>query len=97
MDEQAAGTDPRQADTDGDGLTDGDEVRVYGTDPTRADTDADGLTDGEEVRQHGTDPLDPDSDGDGVRDGSEVAAGSAPRDPQRVPTTLVVRHQRAAQ
>ena len=89
VDEQEAGTDPRQADTDGDGLSDGDEVTRYDTDPTRADTDADGLTDGEEIRQHGTDPLAPDSDGDGVRDGSEVAAGSAPRDPQRVPTTLV--------
>jgi hypothetical protein len=55
----------------------------------RADTDGDGLTDREEVLLYGTDPLDPDSDGDGIRDGSEVAAGSAPLDPQRVPTTLL--------
>jgi hypothetical protein len=87
--EQAAGTNPRQADTDGDGLTDGDEVRLYGTDPTRADTDGDGLTDREEVLLYRTDPLDLDSDGDGSGDGSEVAAGSDPRDPQRVPTTLL--------
>ena len=89
VEEQAAGTDPRQPDTDGDGLTDGDEVRVYGTDPTRADTDGDGLTDGEEVRLYGTNPLDPDSDGDGVRDGIEVAAGSDPRDPRSVPTAVL--------
>ena len=89
LEEQAAGTDPRRADSDADGLPDGDEVRVYGTDPTRADTDGDGLTDGEEVRLYGTDPRDPDSDGDSVRDGIEVAAGSAPLDPQRVPTAVL--------
>ena len=53
-DEAARGTDPRNPDLDGDGLTDGEEVHVYGTDPTRADTDGDGLTDGEEVRLYGT-------------------------------------------
>jgi hypothetical protein len=83
------GTDPRNPDTDGDGLTDGDEVRVYGTDPTRADTDGDGLTDSEEVRRYGTNPLDPDSDGDGFPDGIEVAAGSDPRDPRSVPTAVL--------
>ncbi|WP_422862063.1 Calx-beta domain-containing protein [Flagellimonas sp. W118] len=35
-------------DTDGDGLTDGEEMDL-GTDPNLADTDGDGLTDGEEV------------------------------------------------
>jgi parallel beta-helix repeat protein len=72
-----------------DGLTDGDEVRVYGTDPTRADTDGDGLTDGEEVLVYGTDPHNPDSDEDGVPDGIEVAAGSDPRDPRSVPTAVL--------
>jgi hypothetical protein len=37
------GTDPVDADTDGDGLTDGDEVEHVGTDPTNADTDGDGI------------------------------------------------------
>lgn len=83
------GTDPRQADSDSDGLTDGDEIRVYGTDPTRADSDGDGLTDGDEVLLYGTDPLDPDSDGDGVRDGIEVVSSSDPLDAQRVPATLL--------
>jgi hypothetical protein len=43
-------TDPQEADTDGDGVSDGDEVlgRVRGwrTDPTSADTDGDGVGDG---------------------------------------------------
>src|SRR5262249_25884554 len=41
-------SDPTKADTDGDGLSDGQE-RALGTDPTAADTDADGLTDKAEV------------------------------------------------
>jgi hypothetical protein len=47
-------------DTDGDGLTDEEELTVYGTDPTRADTDGDGIPDGVEQSQ-GSDPADPDS------------------------------------
>jgi hypothetical protein len=43
------GTDPNDPDTDGDGLTDGDEVNTHGTDPNNQDTDGDGLTDKEEV------------------------------------------------
>ena len=33
------GTDPDNPDTDGDGLSDGDEVHTYDTDPTAADSD----------------------------------------------------------
>ncbi|NHJ85828.1 MAG: hypothetical protein FK734_10225 [Asgard group archaeon] len=53
---ELAGFDMDQ-DTDGDGLTDKDEVEIYGTDPEVADTDGDGWTDSEEIDQ-GTDPLD---------------------------------------
>lgn len=59
-DEQALGTDPLKWDTDGDGLSDGDEVHVYGTDPLKWDTDGDGMSDGDEIRA-GTLPLDPES------------------------------------
>lgn len=58
-------------DTDGDGLTDSDEINIYGTNPFLADSDDDGLPDGREVTS-GTDPLDPDSDDDGAEDGEEV-------------------------
>ena len=37
------------ADSDGDKLSDYDEVKTYGTDPLNPDTDADGYLDGEEV------------------------------------------------
>lgn len=75
------------ADSDGDGLDDGEEVYVYTTDPFEADTDFDGLEDGYEVHTvYGdpyfqpdrpmssvyTDPKDPDTDGDGLKDGPEV-------------------------
>jgi hypothetical protein len=54
------GTDPHKADTDGDGLSDGDEVNIYHTNPLLFDTDGDGISDGLEV-QSGSDPLDPNS------------------------------------
>lgn len=69
------------ADSDGDGLSDLDEVDTYKTNPGKPDTDGDGLTDGDEVHLYGTDPNKPDSDGDGQSDGEEVAHGSDPRDP----------------
>ncbi|MBI4728405.1 MAG: PQQ-binding-like beta-propeller repeat protein [Acidobacteria bacterium] len=59
-------------DTDGDGLTDWQEVNFYGTDPLNPDSDDDGLSDGDEVNVHGTDPTDPDTDDDGLSDGAEA-------------------------
>jgi hypothetical protein len=50
------GTDPHNADTDGDGLRDGDEVNIYHTNPLVPDTDGDGVPDGVEIA-NGTDPL----------------------------------------
>ncbi|MCB0974708.1 MAG: DUF11 domain-containing protein [Actinobacteria bacterium] len=70
--EGVLGTNPNDADTDNDGLTDGDEVLVHGTNPTNPDTDGDGLTDGQEVNTTGTDPTLADTDGDGLTDGQEL-------------------------
>jgi len=50
------GTDPHNPDTDGDGLSDGDEVNLYHTNPLVADSDGDGIPDGVEITT-GTDPL----------------------------------------
>ncbi len=45
----------KNKDTDGDGLSDWDEIHIYHTSPYLADTDGDGIPDGVEVR-NGTDP-----------------------------------------
>ena len=82
------GTDPDLADTDGDGLCDGDDdvLNVCDdgeTDPLDAcapdlaagtcDEDGDGF-DNEDEDTAGTDPEDPDTDGDGVCDGPKAVA-----------------------
>lgn len=53
----AIGMNPndKTTDTDGDGLSDWDEVHIYHTSPYLADTDGDGIPDGVEVK-NGTDP-----------------------------------------
>ncbi|MBQ7667529.1 MAG: OmpA family protein [Kiritimatiellae bacterium] len=71
-DDPVVAADPRSLDSDGDGLSDWDEINVYHTDPNNPDTDGDGLRDGEEVLKYKTNPLDPDTDHDGLRDGEEV-------------------------
>jgi outer membrane protein OmpA-like peptidoglycan-associated protein len=71
--EARIGTDPNKADSDGDGLTDFEEVTKYNTKPLKADSDDDGLPDGDEVMKYHTDPLKTDTDGDGLTDGAEVS------------------------
>ncbi len=81
-------SDPNIADTDGDGLNDGQEKNAVrperfgsaGIDPRSKDTDNDGLTDFEEVKGFTlgtfgilvTDPGDADTDDDKRKDGAEV-------------------------
>jgi hypothetical protein len=65
-------TNPLKADTDGDGLTDGQEVLKYHTNPLVKDTDHDGLTDYQEVMIYHTNPLLKDSDHDGLTDYQEI-------------------------
>ncbi|MGD9612820.1 MAG: LamG-like jellyroll fold domain-containing protein, partial [Kiritimatiellia bacterium] len=79
--EQAAGTDPRDPDSDADGLTDFEEVASHGTDPNSPDTDGDGLPDAWEVAG-GLDPLADDAgedpDGDGLTNEEEFGQGTDP-------------------
>ena len=63
-------------DTDGDGLTDWQEVFLHGTDPRYADTDGDGKPDLSELAW-GENPFDADEDGDGVPDGVSAADWAA--------------------
>jgi len=59
-------------DSDGDGVSDEDEVNIYGTNPNSNDTDGDGLLDGEEINTYDTNVTNPDTDGDGLTDGEEI-------------------------
>lgn len=70
LEEFQYGTDNLREDTDGDGLTDYDEIYVYGTDPLTADTDNDGISDGSEIKI-GMNPVTIDSDNDGESDSEE--------------------------
>lgn len=82
-------TDPTMADTDENGVKDGDEdfdedgltnLEEYlnNTYPYIADSDNDGLSDGDEVNKYGTDPLNADTDGDELEDGDEIILGTNP-------------------
>lgn len=75
-------TDPADADSDDDGLSDGLEIGTdggnragTGTDPNDADTDDDGVGDAAEVAA-GTDARSADSDHDEVDDGTEAELGT---------------------
>lgn len=71
------GTHPAKTDTDGDGLSDSDELLIHRTNPRNPDCDGDGLPDGAEIKA-GTGPFSGDSDGDGMPDGWEVQNGLDP-------------------
>ncbi len=72
LDEYKLGLNPKNNDSDADGLHDGIEISQYHTDPLNADSDSDSLTDGLEVTS-GLDPANPDSDFDGMNDGWEYS------------------------
>ena len=58
---------PKYVDTDGDGLTDYEELNITLTDPEKADTDEDGIIDSEE-----------DMDEDGINNRDEIDLGTNP-------------------
>jgi outer membrane protein OmpA-like peptidoglycan-associated protein len=82
--EEQLGTDPNKADTDGDGLSDGDEINNYHTNPLKVDSDSDNLSDKDEIMVNKTDPNKPDTDGDGLSDGDELLKYNT--DPLKVDT-----------
>ena len=65
IEEYRSGTDPRNADTNGDGIPDKSQIAAGSA--TNLDVDLDGVLNTAEV-QNGTDPFRADSDGDGVND-----------------------------
>ncbi len=67
----------RKTDTDGDGLSDYDEIMIYHSSPYIRDTDSDGIPDGEEVRR-GTSPVCPEGKDCSI---DEIAAHVAKQSP----------------
>ena len=74
--ETSLGTDPNLVDTDGDGISDYDEVNVDGN-PNNYTPGTD------------TDPNNPDTDGDGFLDGGELQFGSDPLNAGSVPDSTI--------
>lgn len=71
--EFGADTNPLDEDTDGDGLSDGQEVNVLHTDPLRVqDSDGDGISDGAEITIYNSNPNKADTDDDTFNDYYEV-------------------------
>ena len=70
-DEELNETDPFKADTDGDTLTDYQEINEYSTNPRKYDTDDDGINDGAEIL-NSLNPNNPDTNGNGILDGQEL-------------------------
>jgi len=91
--EYAALTHPTTADTDGDGVSDGNEVSVHGTNPLVTDTDGDDMPDGWEVT-HGLSPLVAngfdDADGDRYPNVFEYAGSSDPSNASSTPASTYV-------
>ena len=65
-------TDPNDADTDDDTLSDYAELTLYSTNPSLADSDDDGLDDAAEILIYFTNPTSGDTDDDTLSDGAEV-------------------------
>ncbi len=79
------GTNPKEPDTDHDGIDDAIEI-VNGLDPITideefngdSDIDRDGLPDYQEIYEYLTDPFETDTDKDGLKDGFEILHGFDP-------------------
>ncbi|WP_457558965.1 LamG-like jellyroll fold domain-containing protein [Candidatus Harpocratesius sp.] len=71
-------SNPKEIDSDFDGINDYNEVLVYNTIPISNDTDFDGLNDYEEIMIYNTDPRNYDSDSDSIPDNFEISFGLNP-------------------
>ena len=85
-DEIQYGTYGNESDSDGDELSDWQEIKVYLTNPTEFDTDGDGLSDYDETKNSsiinfGVDPRDNDTDDDGLNDKQEILHGTLANNP----------------
>lgn len=75
--EEYIGTDPFSPDSDGDGITDRDELLVTFTNPLKPDSDGNGWTDLEDFTGESAPDADPDADG--LTNAQEAQLGTDPR------------------
>jgi len=80
-------TNPNARDSDGDGITDYEEIFVYETCPNTDDTDKDGITDYEEIFVYRTNPKNKDTDGDTFSDLTEIMQKTNPKKSYSNPIT----------
>ncbi len=82
LDEAIYGTNPLLSDTDGDTISDGNEILIYGTNPLLSDTDSDGMPDDYEILENlnPTNSTDAsvDADEDGLTNLEEYQEGTDP-------------------
>ncbi|MCW8092843.1 S8 family serine peptidase [Alteromonas sp. ASW11-130] len=92
LEEIELGTNPSNSDTDGDGLSDSNEINIYSTDPIMEDTESDGMADGWEI-DFGLNPLINDAEDDYDRDEysnlEEFLGGTDPTDPASHPIDII--------
>ncbi|MBU8901119.1 MAG: hypothetical protein KOO69_00120, partial [Victivallales bacterium] len=81
IEERNNNTSTSSGDSDGDGLSDYEEINTYNTDPNKVDTDGDGVSDYDEVKIAFTNPLLADFDGTSTTlqtiNGSSFASSSS--------------------
>ena len=70
-----------QLDSDGDGIPDVMEEKVYGTNPNKVDSSGDGISDWEKVYRYDLNPRVQDTAGDGISDDEKILSGTDPRVP----------------
>jgi formylglycine-generating enzyme required for sulfatase activity/5-hydroxyisourate hydrolase-like protein (transthyretin family) len=85
-----ANFEPDQSDSDGDGLSNYQELVTCKTNPNSFDSDNDQLSDGDEINYRVTNPLMADTDGDGYFDGEEIKWGSLPSDYSSKPQAKLI-------
>ncbi|WP_105103427.1 PQQ-binding-like beta-propeller repeat protein [Microbulbifer pacificus] len=92
LEEFIASTSARVSDSDGDGLSDGDEVSLYGTDPNSQDSDGDFMPDSWELvaglDPNSADDMEGDLDSDSYSNYIEFINGSDPSDDTSFPDSV---------
>jgi len=91
LEEYQLGSNPTLADTDGDELTDGDEVNIYKTNLLLADTDSDAMPDGWEITYDLlplVDDAQQDKDNDNFTNVKEYQYSTNPNDASSIPQLI---------